>query len=593
MKISAKTNPVLRKDILGILFTVLTPIYSYFVMEYMHFGSFFKLSEFLNSFIGACFFSLITLYLVFFILWFVVKKGCIASFIFIVIFSLISVINYFKKNLTGDFLYPWDIKNQTSNILSLIGFIKSGIPIKYIPVFLFGLVFPVSSYLTKTDIKIKFPIRAVISCVLCAVMLLFSNTGSLLKVFNMDIISVADQSTNYLINGFTGGFLVNSLSMKIKKPQGYTKKKAEKILNAYSFKASDNFSYPDIILVLSESFWDPKLLPNTEFSENPVKNFEEISKRENGFSGNMYQTAFGGGTVRTEFEVLTGLSSDYLPAGTVPWQYVQKDIPTFVKNYKSLGYRTIFLHTYLPTFYSRQKAYPHLGFDELYFEKELTSIPDVSWTPSGNYISDDSFVSYIEYLLQKNSNEPTFLFGISMENHQPYEEKYEKTLIKVKNDNLSADTKNIIENFATGIFMSDKALKKLVDFIDTREKETLLIYFGDHLPSLGQDKKAYTERGFISKDLTDEDMRKLMKTPFLLYSNFDIKKSETRDISSYNLINYAGELINAPKTPFMGFLTDFYNSIPYYNRRLNISLDEKQEEFVKKHEILTYDILTK
>ena len=338
--------------------------------------------------------------------------------------------------------------------------------------------------------------------------------------------------------------------------------------------------------MLSESFWDPKLLPQTQFSENPTANFEEISKRENARPGYMYQTAFGGGTVRTEFEVLTGLTSDLLPAGTVPWQFVHKDIPTFVQDYQDIGYRTVFLHTYLPTFYSREKTYPQLGFDELYFQDELTAISDVSWQASGNYISDDSFVLYIEHLLQNES--PSFLFGISMENHQPYESKYENPKIKVYNESFSSDTKISVENYATGVYMEDLALKKLADFIDKRERPTVLIYFGDHLPSLGADKAAYTESGFIGEKMSDDDWKKLMRTPYLIYSNFKMADIKKEEISSYNLINYANELIGFPKTPLMQFLSDYYNEIPYYNDRLKITPSENQKKFIDYHKYITY-----
>lgn len=574
----------------GFIFTIFAPLYFYLVSELMHFGTFGKLFAFLSEYSGAAFFSLFVLYGIYVVLWLIVKKGFVPCIIYAVFLSVFSIINYYKRNLTGDFLYPWDIINQTGNIGSLAGFIKSGLPLKYIALLLIGLVFPAFSYFKNSEFKIKTSKSVVVSLFLVFVMF-FSlgnpdRAGKTFKKFNMDIISAADQNTNHLINGFCGGFLVNLLSMNIKKPEGYSEDKTEKLLSTFEETKNPKFSKPDIILVLSESFWDPKLLPQTEFSENPTANFEEIAMRENARSGYMYQTAFGGGTVRTEFEVLTGLSSDYIPAGTVPWQFVHKDIPTYVSHYRDLGYKTVFLHTYLPTFYSREKTYPYLGFDELFFQDELTEIPEIEWRVSGNYISDDSFVSYIEYLLKKES--PSFIFGISMENHQPYENKYESPRIKVKNESFSEKTLSAVENFATGVYMEDLALKKLADIVDKRERQTILIYFGDHLPSLGTEKAAYTESGFIGDKMSDEDWKKLMRTPYLIYSNFPLEKTEKKEISSYNLINFAGELIGAPKTPLVSFLSDYYDEIPYYNERLKITPSESQKKFIDYHKDVTY-----
>lgn len=88
-----------------------------------------------------------------------------------------------------------------------------------------------------------------------------------------------------------------------------------------------------------------------------------------------------------------------------------------------------------------------------------------------------------------------------------------------------------------------------------------------------------------------------MKTPFLVYGNFDLESGETlklgkeNKISSFSLMNGALELANSPKTPMMEFLTDYGKVLPYYNNRLKIKTDGKQTEFVNAHRLLTYDIL--
>ena len=589
--------------IAGMIFTALIPIYLFIILEYIHFGTFGKIWTFLTTYHGPGLFSLLLLYGLYLLMWCACKKGVIASFIMTALCSALAVINYFKHTLTGDFLYPWDIVNQAGNMGELSGFVKNGLPIGSVIIILIGFLLVVGTYFARADIRIRARWRGIICAVTIAVLVIplstFQIARKTLSLFNMDISNISNQEINHSAHGFTGGFLVNLLSTNVPAPDGYSGNTINSILAPYAAKAADaSFAEPDIIVILSESFWDPKLLPNTSFSKNPIANFEAVSKRKNAFSGNMYLTTQGGGTVRTEFDVITGLTVDQLPAGSVPWQYVTGNIPSYPSHYRDMGYRTVFMHTYGSSFYMRNKAYPFIGFDELYFEEDLTAIDDIKWQYSGNYLSDDTFVSYIEYLLDRDSEKPCFLFGISMENHQPYINKYEKPAISVSNSGFSTESQIAVENYTTGVYMSDLALKRLVDYIDKRDKETVLIYFGDHLPTLGTDKAAYVESGFISADeMTDNEWRSLLRAPFLIYSNFETKDSEmlkhgeVNEISSYNLINAASELIGAPTTPLMKFLSDYYEAIPFYNYRLKITPSEEQNHFITSHKLLTYDVM--
>lgn len=86
---------------------------------------------------------------------------------------------------------------------------------------------------------------------------------------------------------------------------------------------------------MSEAFFDVRTLNATEFSENPLKNFDRMCQSQNAYSGKMYTTAFGGGTIRTEFETVTGLTLDYLANGTSPYLYITQDTETYVSVLKS------------------------------------------------------------------------------------------------------------------------------------------------------------------------------------------------------------------------------------------------------------------
>ncbi|MEE0944449.1 MAG: LTA synthase family protein [Clostridia bacterium] len=589
--------------IAGMFITALLPVYFFIILEYIHFGSFGEIGRFLTLYKGAGLFSIIVLYAIYGLLCLVVKRSFIAGLIMTILCSLLAVSNYFKHTLTSDFVYPWDIIHNTGNLGELSEFVKSGLPLGYVLIIAIGFLLVAATYFIQSEMHIRTRWRALIGAGIVAIMYISvctpEQTTRTLGLYNMSINSTSNQEMNHAAHGFTGGFLVNLLSMNVPEPENYSENTINSILAPYSSKpATSGFTSPDIIVILSESFWDPKFLPETSFSKNPTANYDRISKRKNARSGYMYQTSYGGGTVRTEFDVITGMTIDQLPVGSVPWQYVSDNIPSYPSHYKDMGYRTVFMHTYEPSFYMRKRAYPFIGFDELYFQDELTAIKGVDWGISGKYLSDDSFVSYIKYFLEQDTDKPCFLFGISMENHQPYENKYAEPIIKVTGSKLSESSKFALENYSTGIYMADLALEKLINYIDSREKDTLLIYFGDHLPTLGADKAAYKESGFISEsEMTDDEWKALLRTPFLVYSNFKTEDSEmlkqgtANEISSYNLINAASDLIGAPKSAFMAFLTDYYRAIPYYNYRLKIKPTDEQQPFITAHKLITYDIM--
>ncbi|MBO3446488.1 LTA synthase family protein, partial [Clostridium sp. CCUG 7971] len=55
---------------------------------------------------------------------------------------------------------------------------------------------------------------------------------------------------------------------------------------------------------------DPTVIKEVKYSEDPIPNFRKISKENK--SGYINVPVVGGGTARTEFEILTGNNFDYL-----------------------------------------------------------------------------------------------------------------------------------------------------------------------------------------------------------------------------------------------------------------------------------------
>src|SRR5690606_9563547 len=74
---------------------------------------------------------------------------------------------------------------------------------------------------------------------------------------------------------------------------------------------------PDVGIVLSESFMDPRVMTGMGELPDLIPNVRR--QLDAGHGGMMLAPTFGGGTVRTEFEVLTGMPAAAFPSAHYPY----------------------------------------------------------------------------------------------------------------------------------------------------------------------------------------------------------------------------------------------------------------------------------
>ncbi|MCD7768348.1 MAG: sulfatase-like hydrolase/transferase, partial [Oscillospiraceae bacterium] len=359
---------------------------------------------------------------------------------------LCSFVNYFKISLNGDNFTPRDIPMLISG-WELFSFLSTPGPGWFYAACAVILVWCIAYFLLGTELpvtwKIRLPMAILSVVVMCVIFSSEDRADEILGHFSMNPVDTILQSSNYTANGFVGAFTLNLICMHEAEPDGYSQELIESILEPYTATETEGELF-DVIVVLSESYADIRQLPGLEFSENPMAKYDELSERDNCYSGKMYSTALGGGTVRPEFDILTGLTTDYLRIGASPWEKVSGDFDSYVSNYKSAGYRTIALHPYDKKFYSRSSAYGFVGFDEFYDQSDLEQLFDLEY--KRGHVTDQATLEAMEYYLEQ-SEDPVFLFAITMQNHQPYNVSEESEItVRVDSELLSAD---ILESVVT------------------------------------------------------------------------------------------------------------------------------------------------
>lgn len=132
-----------------------------------------------------------------------------------------------------------------------------------------------------------------------------------------------NQRVTYNDSGLLASFLNNLQWLEIDKPNAYNENTIRKIVDSTPNREITQNELPDVIMIMSEAFWDPTTMVNVEFSVDPLKNFHDLSNKYT--SGNLVVPVFGGNTVNTEFEVLTSMSTQFLPVGSIPYyNYLNK-----------------------------------------------------------------------------------------------------------------------------------------------------------------------------------------------------------------------------------------------------------------------------
>jgi phosphoglycerol transferase MdoB-like AlkP superfamily enzyme len=257
--------------------------------------------------------------------------------------------------------------------------------------------------------------------------------------------------------------------------------------------ATGDAQKPDIVVILSESFFDPTIMKGYPPDTDLTPNLHRLEAH--GTSGWLHVPTFGGGTIRTEFEVLTGLSLRYFPEVQFPYlQIHQKRIPGIVRLLASDGYSTLAVHGNDPGFWNRSTAFKELGFDKFI---SMADFPPDDVVNDGKYMSDKSFTD--ELLRQlPDSGPPRFVLGISIEAHGPYDQAYgidekARDAIPVPAGITDRQAKMELQNYLYHMQHADQQLGRLVDTLAQRKRRTVVLFFGDHLPAL---VPAFQQAGF-------------------------------------------------------------------------------------------------
>lgn len=362
-----------------------------------------------------------------------------------------------------------------------------------------------------------------------------------------------NQSRNYTDNGFVAGMLYNLPVAAMARPAGYGPAAIRRLVHRYAevaARVNDHREWSaledvNVVLVLSETFSDPTRYAPVRLAQDPIPFTRALMQRTT--SGNMLSVKYGGGTANVEFEVLTGMSTTQLePQLTTPFQMLVPDHETFpsaVGFFEDQGLETTALHSYSSRLYRRADAYRVLGFDEALFDRDMTHTGGVEQNP---YVSDRATFREVLDVLAA-SDGPQFMNVVTMQNHYPSAGHYEEPIPATGLVDAAADRN--LEHYARGLRYSDDALRGFLRSLDASGEESVVLFYGDHLPPL-----------WHGSGIGD---RRKHETPFLVWSTFEAGPPEALPTTSATyLVNHVLETADAPVPPYYALLGALERRLP-------------------------------
>lgn len=265
---------------------------------------------------------------------------------------------------------------------------------------------------------------------------------------------------------------------------------------------------PDIIVWQSESLFDPSRLSNIAAGLHTPR---LMKLRKHSLHGDMLVPTYGGGTVRTEFEAMTGYPMRAFAGINYPYSALaQKPLMSLPRQLRDHGYETVAIHPYDAGFWSRDRAFVQMGFDRFEDDRHFDQGERHGW-----YIGDDALLRRVQATLAEPRESPLFLFAISMENHGPWNERPgldEATLAKIELPaGVGAEVGEPLRRYLYHLHRADRFLGELIELVGRRERHTLVLFYGDHLPGLDA---AFRQIGF-----RDGESGPHQPVPFALYDN--------------------------------------------------------------------------
>lgn len=387
---------------------------------------------------------------------------------------------------------------------------------------------------------------------------------------------------SYRRQGFLPSFVTVAQDLPIRRPQGYTPAGADGLerdlaaswdadaleggASSGTQDAQAQFAQarPSIVVVQNETFSDLSDFQGLRAGYDGPQYFK------NGITdalarGDLYLSAQGGGTCNTEFSLLTGYSLAYIGAGKYPYTMYDFDkVDSVVSQLGAMGYQTTAIHPNLASNWRRNLIYAQMGFDRF-----LTT--DNAFQGAQEYhagVSDAETYAQVLSILS-SSDQPQFVWDVTMQNHSGYDigNIPAEDLPGLEPQGVDDEALNAqLNEYLACIRKSDEALEDFMDQLRALDRPVILVFYGDHQPSL----TAFYNDAFYGKDESPLiHVERLYHTQYVIWANYDVAGRDQASRDQTTSVSYLAaqtlDLAGASLTPYQKAQLALSQDMPVLN----------------------------
>ena len=508
---------------------------------------------------------------------------------------LFGIVNQLKiaYSDTPVFLSDFFFLNSAGTFMDILKGTIMGIILKYLVIivaFLTGIVYICKFAKNRNEFSIRKRFRAfyIILPILFMVIISVPNKNIshfMLKTF----FSIDERQDNYATTnmgyyfkfGVFGGLYGQNLESRLEEPDGYDPSELEQLVEESGKKKrnSHKFGKPNIVMIFSESFWNIDDMKEVRFDQPVASNFEQLKQK--GILVDMISPSYGGISSNVEYEMLTGSSIKFFSSGYIPYMQLYIDdkyikAPSVIQELKRNGYKTHITSTWESSLFNCKSVYEYFGVDVTEYKEDLKDSYKKGGRISDAYVAE----RLIQELKEKPKDEKLFTMILTAQAHMPFNfDKYEDYDISIVDSKLDPEEEDTIRSYAQGVYDADKQLKEVYDFIQTYEEPTILIFYGDHLPYLKNEKgEDITKKlEYFNTGDSTEDLYRKYHTQCLILANYDIGEDDIDYMGPDLVMDYLLNNMDLEVSPYYQWLYTTIDKLPASN--LYVSVDKNGNKY--------------
>lgn len=330
------------------------------------------------------------------------------------------------------------------------------------------------------------------------------------------------------------------------KPTGYSTEKADEILAGYESETISK-NNPNVIVIVDNKFSDLRTIGN--FNTNRAVTPYIDSLYENTLSGQVYVPSFGENSSITEYELLTGNSSNFTANPRSADDITKED--TLIHYFQLMGYRTTLMAPI-----TELDRYDFASFDE---KSDLADTDNIRYIRG--HVSDESvFHKAIGCFEEKSTDEKLFLYIVTEQNKGFYGDRVEDFNQQIfLTDERGKYPK--AEQYLSLMYETDKAVNKLVEYFKGVSEPTVIMFLG---ASQGNVERAFYEKlyGKPLSTLSREEAQRMYTSRFFIWANFDIPEQNYMKVSVNYLSSMLVQTAGLPLTKYQSYLQKLQTLYP-------------------------------